>query len=763
MLLRSAPYSRLCENLDCELKYVVVKKSQIVLISLMLFAAGSCLAMSLGRHRGVALIGRPLDISVQAILDGQEDLAVLCLEANVFYADNKVSQSRVQVTAERVTPGGQDAIIRIRSAAQVDEPVITIYLRAGCQQKTEKRYVLLADLASEVLNGPAFVSPGATAAVTALGQPRGNAAGNNAAPAVVAATDALPARTTRRTRLRSADAAVDASNPMRISAAEAVPNSSQPVKRDNQRAKNAKAAEKAAGKGDARLKLVPLDLSIERDPQLRPSSELLSVPSSNPQERSAAAALWRALTTQSQDIQRDAERLQTLESSIRGLQAQSQKNGLAIEALNGQVKQARAERYSNPLVYALGFLLLLALAALAFVTWRWVLSRKGASDELPWWRKSAPEERGWANSAQEAEIPAVPGRAASRKGAQKYWGAKEKVLDLDLSANEAGLGDVRHLSPKGGPDSLLPLSRIDRADFGASMSYPVRAVKAEELFDVQQQADFFLSLGQHEQAIAVLRNHINDNVQTSALVYLDLFNIYHQLMRQADYEALRGDFNQRFNAKIPAFELYDEVGAGLEAYQAALTRIETLWPSPKVLEVIEESLFRRPDGGAETFNLEAYRELLMLYSVAREIISPETAASVARPKFDLPDLPDDYELKTTKFLSTSIQPLSASVVDEWPQAGKREPLLPAIMPPASSRLGLDLDLSDFGGIGESAAPEVESDSHFFAQFTADLPIEKPPLANQLPSGAAAKIDNLIDFDAFDSSVPDAHKAEPPER
>lgn len=31
----------------------------------------------------------------------------------------------------------------------VDEPVVTIYLRVGCQLKTERRYVTLAELVSE--------------------------------------------------------------------------------------------------------------------------------------------------------------------------------------------------------------------------------------------------------------------------------------------------------------------------------------------------------------------------------------------------------------------------------------------------------------------------------------------------------------------------------------------------------------------------------------------------------------------------------------
>jgi hypothetical protein len=258
-------------------------------------------------------------------------------------------------------------------------------------------------------------------------------------------------------------------------------------------------------------------------------------------------------------------------------------------------------------------------------------------------------------------------------------------------------------------DSVLPLARRDRVEFAMSTTSPARAVKAEELFDVQQQADFFVSLGQHDQAIAVLRSHIGDNVQTSALVYLDLFNLYHQLKRQQEYEVLREDFNQRFNAKMPTFELYNDVSPGLDAYQAALTRIEALWPSPKVLEVIEESLFRRPDADAKAFDLEAYRELLLLYAVAREIIEPE-AIAVEPPKA--------RERKNSAFKSTAIQPLSASVLPDKPPQYK-----PSVLdaPALSPQMGLDLDLSQLPDDSASAPlAEEESDSSFFAQFAADI-------------------------------------------
>ena len=109
---------------------------------------------------------------------------------------------------------------------------------------------------------------------------------------------------------------------------------------------------------------------------------------------------------------------------------------------------------------------------------------------------------------------------------------------------------------------------------------PVRPVNTEELFDVQQQSDFFLSLGQHDQAIAVLREHIAANPGTSALAYLDLLRIFHSLDRKEDYARLAEEFERAFNADVPAFEHFTETGRGLEHYRSALARIESQWPAP---------------------------------------------------------------------------------------------------------------------------------------------------------------------------------------
>lgn len=121
----------------------------------------------MGRARGVAILGRPFDVSVPVQLDSQEDAAAQCFEADVFYGESRQSGNIVTVM-----PGGggqaQSVTVRVAANASVNEPVVTVYLRAVCGQKSSRSYVLLADMVTElapllVATAPSVRTPVASA------------------------------------------------------------------------------------------------------------------------------------------------------------------------------------------------------------------------------------------------------------------------------------------------------------------------------------------------------------------------------------------------------------------------------------------------------------------------------------------------------------------------------------------------------------------------------------------------------------------------
>jgi hypothetical protein len=149
---------------------------------------------------------------------------------------------------------------------------------------------------------------------------------------------------------------------------------------------------------------------------------------------------------------------------------------------------------------------------------------------------------------------------------------------------------------------------------------------------------------------------------------------------------------------VPEFAAYPPESEGLIAYGAAMSRIETLWPSAKVLAVIDESILRRTDTGDDVFDLQAYRELMLLYAVAKDL-NDETNALGA-------DL-DRAASGASGYPNTAMQPLSSASARENPAflepaaasitvaTDVTQAEIERLMQPAHSRrLGVDIDLGD---------------------------------------------------------------------
>ncbi|MGE0332494.1 MAG: hypothetical protein AB7P37_17590 [Ramlibacter sp.] len=711
--------------------------------------------MTLGRTRGAALIGRPLDLSVQVRLEAAEEASSSCFEADVFHGDNRVDASRVAVQFQPAA-GALDASVRIRSSAVVDEPVVTVYLRAGCAQKVTRRYVLLADYPTDTgaATQPVQVVPPVVAAAPG--------ASPVPAPAPVAVAPVPAASAASATSAAGASAGAAAA-PARPRPARPAAPAAQPVPKAAPAQRPAAVVRRpapAAPAARSRLKLDPLDLLIERDPTLRSSTEMLTAPTDNPQARAQAAALWRAINAQPQDILRDTQRMQALEADVKGLREQTARNQASLNDLRAQLQQAQSERYANGLVYALLVLLTLALAGAGYL---WQRSRNAAFSRQDWWRQG---ETAGGDPEQVGPDSLMPSLAPHKAGPPSRSQGATSVVDVDLDVDESMFATLKTARPVVPPPEPAPAvaRAVDHGDFVASIPGSARAVNAEELFDIQQQADFFISLGQHEQAIEVLKNHISDNVETSALAYLDLLKIYHALNRREEYDQLREDFNKVFNAQVPVFDAYSDKSSGLEAYHNALARIEALWPSPKVLEIIEESIFRKPGSGdGEAFGLEAYRELLLLYAMAKDVV--ERGGNVM--DFDMSGLsqpPGVDGQQTSGFSNTSIQPLSASLEMERQSGSERDssgnslgsaddddvPLPDIPMPRPSPRLGLDIDLSEPAPL-TSAFMEIADDPKRNAgpDPTLGLPLDSIDSGTDDDKPADS---NLVDFDLFDAAT-----------
>ncbi len=591
---------------------------------LWVFAAGAS-ALSLGSGSGTVVLGSPVDLAFELQPDPGTDVASSCVSAKLVAGDNAIGDSKVRVIPlpeVRGRPSG----VRVMASIALDEPVLTVTLTAGCAGKTTRTYTFLSDL-------PTIATRSASALPVDLSRLPA-AKGSEAARPLAAAPDnrAVPALADQQaTRQPPVPRAPTVARP-------AAPAPARPVAR-------APAPPKALAAGTApaqrpRLVLEPLDIWLDSPVPLRSSTELTVTPSEEMSvQRAQAIALWKSLNAQPEALLKDSEQLKTLESEAAALRAQAAKDRAAAAQLQQQLELAEQERFPATIVYALGALLALALLGVA---WMWVRLRNASQNAVRAWGDSVALGVRDATAAEEAlGLAPHPGDSWLPSDTQPLpdEGPASTGLSSPVTVPAPSPAPVAAVASSGAnkppvasaaaplPKPPVPVAPPSSAAASASL----HIVNPEELFDIQQQAEFFISVGEHQQAIEVLKNHIAEHRETSPLAYLELLQLYHTLSRVDEFAQLRAQFMQSFNAQVPEFSGFHRTGRMLYHYTDALADIEAAWTSPEVLGLLEKLLFRRTGAEAvEPFDLAAYDDLLLLLSIAQT--TPASARGEPPPR-----------------------------------------------------------------------------------------------------------------------------------
>ncbi|CAN7452014.1 hypothetical protein LJR129_002990 [Acidovorax sp. LjRoot129] len=535
---------------------------------------------------------------------------------------------------------GRPPAVRVQATVAVDEPVLTVTLAAGCAGKVSRTYTFLSELPTTVARSTSPVDVSRLPSAGGVESPRGAPAGAGAravasAPPVPAAVPAAP---DSRPMVSTAPAAPGPTAP-RAAARPPVQPPARSAARPPAVTPPAKAAAAPSIAGNRpRLVVEPLDLWMDRPVALRTSPELLVTPSDQPSaQRAQAAAVWKSLNAQPEDVQ-DSDRLKALEADMAALRAQASRDRASAAQVQQQLEVALSERFPATVVYVLGGLL---LAALLLVAWTWTRLRSASEKAVRAWRDSVAAMGGrdlaaahdaamglsphpgdtWAppdTSPHSAPAPLAP-RTSGRPALASVSGAAPLVpAFVDTSPV---------------PSASVPLAA---APVPAAAAAPAREpalhiVSPEELFDIQQQAEFFISVGEHQQAIEVLKKHIAERGDISPLAYLELLRLYHTLSRVDEFTQLRAQFMQSFNAQVPEFASFHRTGRMLYHYTDALAEIEAEWTSPSVLLLLEKMLFRRAGAEpVEAFDLAAYDDLLLLLAIAQT--TPASARGEPAPR-----------------------------------------------------------------------------------------------------------------------------------
>lgn len=607
-------------------------------------AAPAASAAGFGPGDTAVVLGQRLDFPVQVRLDTDETLTPECVRAQVSVGERQLPSVLVRTVVEAT--GAGRARVRVLTAVAIDEPVVGVQLDMGCANTLSRRFIVFADppglpmAAGAVAPSAASLPPEvpasddsrpAAAAVPAAGVVA--AASGNAAEASVAARATATATGEARPAMRAAA-------PVRRRPAHRRAAATRPPA-ELRRAAVASVKAPAAGprltlelaEPVAKAEAQAVDQALEAVAQAASAARAAALVASAAEQRMAA-------------LERTVEQLRVQAKDSRDAAAQSRERVGRAEA---------AVRWLWPLFGAA--LLLAGLAG--WLAWRLA----GVQRRL---------QAAWRQAAAPVPVPVpVPDATSSRQMTRPI-----PFVTSELASTDSTLGRARSAHawpptaasapttpwPASTPSPLPPAAQeaaVPAAPVAADAAMQrtdvlppkllgeegaARDVSIEELIDLEQQAEFFVVLGQDEAAIDLLVEHLRSTGGGSPLPYLKLMEIYHRRGDRADYERTRSRFNDRFNAYAPEWGADLGSGRTLEDYAGVVPRLQQAWERPlDAMAELEALLFRKSRG--ELFDLPAYREVLFLYSLARDLLDREGAAN-GNVDLLLP-LPDGGEFGST--------------------------------------------------------------------------------------------------------------------
>ena len=569
--------------------------------ALILAASQPALAVGFGRISHTTSLGQMLDFTVPVSAEATEQLTSECVSAEVFLGDNRVPPNSV---ITRLEWSGDSAVrlLRVSTTVRVDEPVVNVTLAAGCPPRLTRQFVLFVDppeqppqpLAVEPPANPEE-APARASSRFAQSDVRASQASRGSRTSVVSDQPSVPAVEPRRPAKRSRAVKADTT-------ASGVVDVVKP--------KVSVAKPSVEAKRSSRLRLDPPSRSAEVAAAEQAAASAAELAASV----ASAAALAASEAEAAAQQQRDA--LQAMQKQMETLKAQAEAADRRMAQM--QVSLRESQDWSDRLLIAAYVLVAVVVALLGCVIWLIRQKAAAGAQSARWWTadsqrspESIPQEQGAKVTFAASTPPDAVDSLAWSSGTSLQDTAVDVLTAMGTTRNfedEAAAEPVVASKPKGVP--AAPVAELPW-------------LSADELIDLEQQADFFVALGQDDSAVSLLEQQLSSAGGGGSWPYLKLLEIYRRLEDREAYERVREGLERRFGPSETAWADGRTSGRPLDSYPEVTRRIESAWIEPAQAMRLIGSLMVHGDESSGVFDLTAMADLQSLYLLARSSIAPE--------------------------------------------------------------------------------------------------------------------------------------------
>lgn len=624
----------------------------------------SAWSLGVGRPQTASALGQPLNLFFPVQVAPGEQITSECVRGEVTAGETQLQPSTLRWQLETDAQQGVRGV-RVRSSQAINEPLVSVNLTLGCSSSFTRQYTAFIDPpgqgnepladAGQAQRGepvPAFQAATSgnirtTPRDASTSRTRGSAlpevvtgaeAASSSAPAASAPPRKRRASSARTATASTTDAVPRASGGARLSMEPAevlLPPATAPL--------IAEAASAASAAAEARAQLAVMEKRVaDLQAEQRRTNEVLQalreeLKAAREQRDAAGTPVWMLVLTLL-SLGLAVSSLLLWRSRGAGRHAGPQTwwgdpqaapadgavggpGGAATAAGSASAGTAHVETYSDSMHSAPG-----AAAAALVAMDRQELSGTGHAPttmpmplnitdpertmQLPP-RAASPSEPGAeARGADSGLMPGRPARSGSLGSASR-------------SAATAAADDA--LDALASLEAMEPLSFEMRAPPGDTRPAPLLrdlnglgAVTVEELIDLEQQVDFFLVLGQDDAAIELLSSRLGERDAASGLPYLKLMELYQRRADRTSFDRVAARFSQQFRARPPSWSDDLNEGSGLESHPELVERLQSAWVDAAGSMSLLQDLFSHHQEYSGELGLPAYRDLLLLYAVARD-------------------------------------------------------------------------------------------------------------------------------------------------
>jgi len=318
--------------------------------------------------------------------------------------------------------------------------------------------------------------------------------------------------------------------------------------------------------------------------------------------------------------------LLTAQANAKNEQQKINKLEFEVEQLKQQnIAKTKQEQTTSPLVIwliSIASLLLIALVGMLVLA----LRRSRQAKENEWWDPSAKQKKNVVDMVDLLHTSAEKGDLDPSQIIESHSKVNTITGSQDGSTKTK---EIEQEFSKKYPKNDLPALEDTNSSTFNFFTHQGQSIHIEEISDLTQEAEFWMSVNDPQRAIEILEPQSLDENQTTPVTWLFLLDLYRIAGNEEKYNALRKRFKRHFNARIPEFHEDVNVGTGknLEDLPHLITKCCLLWNTDQEIPYLESLLVDAREGDRLGFDLPIYRDILMLISICHELQRMNTLTS----------------------------------------------------------------------------------------------------------------------------------------